>query len=101
MSIGLNEPTGLENSERLLARLIDAVEVVLRKARVNRLLLEGGATARAVIDRLGWKAFETIGAVMGLSWLRVGGAEDPVLLIKPGSYEWPEEVWHELSVGTS
>lgn len=90
IAIGLDEAVESSSSEKLLARLADAVEIVLRKASVNRLLMEGGATARAVIDRMGWSTFQTIGAIEGLSWLRVGGDENPVLLIKPGSYDWPE-----------
>jgi uncharacterized protein YgbK (DUF1537 family) len=92
IAIGLDEAVDSSSSEKLLARLVDAVEIVLRKAIVNRLLLEGGATARAVIDRMGWSAFTTVGAIEGLSWLRVGGEENPVLLIKPGSYRWPSGV---------
>ncbi|MFT5493754.1 MAG: hypothetical protein ACI8V5_004155 [Limisphaerales bacterium] len=92
IAIGLDEAVDSSSSEKLLARLVDAVEIVLRKASVHRLLLEGGATARAVIDRKGWSAFTTVGAIEGLSWLRVGGEENPVLLIKPGSYRWPSGV---------
>lgn len=93
MSIGGGEAVDAGDSERLLKRLVDAVEIVFRKAEVGRLALEGGATARAVIDRLGWTSFETVGAVAGLSWLRVAGAETPRLLIKPGSYDWPDEAF--------
>jgi len=40
---------------------------------------------------MGWTRFATIGAIEGLSWLRPGDA-GPALLIKPGSYDWPEAV---------
>ncbi len=77
--------------EALSKRLAEVVALTFRMTGVDRLLLEGGATARAVIDEMGWTRFETVGAIGGLSWLRPaeGG---PALLIKPGSYDWPEGV---------
>jgi len=77
--------------ETLSKRLAEVVALTFRMTEVDRLLLEGGATARAVIDTMGWSRFETVGAIEGLSWLRPaeGG---PVLLIKPGSYDWPDAV---------
>lgn len=90
IAVGRSEKLGM-GPDDLLRLLAEAVECVLMIPRVDRLLIEGGATARAVIDAMGWSRFKTIGAIEGLSWLRPtdGG---PALLIKPGSYDWPEGV---------
>lgn len=91
--------TGKAKPQELLDRLVAAVALTLENTPANSLLLEGGATARAVIDRIGWTRFETVGAVEGLSWLRPTDEDRPALLIKPGSYDWPEKVAGEDSAG--
>jgi hypothetical protein len=82
-----------------MARLADLVAGLVRQARVATLLAEGGATATAVAERLGWARFavtETAPAGVGvLSPLGAGNA--PRFLIKPGSYPWPEAIWSQLS----
>lgn len=65
------------------------VDLVAR-CRVEYLLLEGGATAAAVIQRLGWTrlvAQQELAA--GTVVLREAGGLAPRLVVKPGSYGWP------------
>jgi len=90
IAVGRAERLGA-HPEALSKRLAEAVKLTIANTKAARLLLEGGATARAVIDAMGWTRFATIGAIEGLSWLRPGDA-GPALLIKPGSYDWPEAV---------
>jgi hypothetical protein len=78
----------------LLGKLAQASAEVIREASVARVLLEGGATAAAVVRELGWSrlcAYEASAA--GVGTLRPVQATAPILSIKPGSYDWPTELW--------
>jgi uncharacterized protein YgbK (DUF1537 family) len=78
----------------LTAALTATVAAVIPKAVPARLLLEGGATARAVITALGWTRLRACEISMpGIGALRPVDAPGPLLLIKPGSYPWPADVW--------
>lgn len=78
----------------LTATLTATVAAVIPKAAPARLLLEGGATARAVITALGWTRLRACEiSVPGIGALRPADAPSPLLLIKPGSYPWPADVW--------
>ncbi len=81
-------------SPLFLQPLVEAVAQVLHKITVAQLLMEGGATAAAVVHRLGWTRLsvtQRIGA--GLAGLRPVAPASPLVCIKPGSYRWPEEIW--------
>ena len=72
-----------------LTTLAAAAAAVLRSARVDRLLLDGGATAGAVVRAAGWSrlgADACAGALVTLSDVR---GRSPEVLVKPGSYPWP------------
>jgi uncharacterized protein YgbK (DUF1537 family) len=88
----------LESSQRpaeLVRRLAELTARVLEQAPVKTLLLEGGATAEAVAERLGWRRLAVAApAPAGIGILRP--LETPVsqrVWIKPGSYPWPDAVW--------
>ncbi|HVW19714.1 MAG TPA: four-carbon acid sugar kinase family protein [Opitutaceae bacterium] len=78
----------------LASRLARVCAEVLALVPADRLLLEGGATAGAVIHRLGWRRLAACQvAAPGVGALRPVGQDRPLLLIKPGSYDWPPEIW--------
>lgn len=79
----------------LLSRLAAAVERLLRESPVATLLVEGGATAAAVSERLGWSRFAVSAcAPAGVGFLHpLDTATAPQVLMKPGSYAWPGEIW--------
>lgn len=89
-----DEPSSLLPRE-LTVRLAAAVAGVLARVRVATLLVEGGATAAAVIHQLGWRrlavAAEAPPGIGVLSPLNAAGEFQ--LIIKPGSYPWPADVW--------
>jgi uncharacterized protein YgbK (DUF1537 family) len=67
------------------------VESVVGRTIVKELFLEGGATAEAVLARLGWVALDVLGDYgPGVVQLRMSGRDSPTVTIKPGSYPWPE-----------
>jgi uncharacterized protein YgbK (DUF1537 family) len=79
---------------RLGGLLVDAAERVLRRGPVSGLFVEGGATAAAVIHRLGWTRLTVLRELApGVVSLRAEEPQAPPLTMKPGSYAWPEAVW--------
>jgi hypothetical protein len=78
----------------LMADLATTVATVLRETATARTLLEGGATARAIINALGWSRLRACEAIApGIVALNPSGTASPLLLIKPGSYRWPDSAW--------
>ncbi|UCE04398.1 MAG: hypothetical protein JSW07_12265 [bacterium] len=76
-------------AKRLVRNMSMLVESVLGKIKINELIIEGGATAAAIVHRLQWKKFyPTQEIVPGVVRMQV--AENPKLCItiKPGSYPW-------------
>ncbi|HEY0340124.1 MAG TPA: four-carbon acid sugar kinase family protein [Steroidobacteraceae bacterium] len=94
VGIGGN-PSANSVSPVVLAQSLAArCEEILRHARVERLLLEGGATAAAVLRQLGWTRL-----IAGERWpggfcaFQPGGKVRPSVFVKPGSYDWPAGLW--------
>jgi uncharacterized protein YgbK (DUF1537 family) len=80
----------------LAERLAEAVAPVLRGGAVATVCVEGGATAAALLRALGWSRLTAISTpdLPGVAALRPGNWGDgPTLLVKPGSYPWPEALW--------
>lgn len=81
-------------SDVLSDRLAEAVRRVLESSPAARVLLEGGATASAVLHQLGLHRFSAQPSPgPGVGALLAVGQPGPLFLIKPGSYPWPEAVW--------
>lgn len=69
-----------------------ALTLVLRQAPVAELLIEGGSTAYAAIQALGISRFTPVNELaQGVVRMKVEGARNLHLTIKPGSYPWPDE----------
>ena len=78
----------------LAKQLARAAADVLRDNSVERLLLEGGATAAAVVHELGWTRLCACKvAAPGIGTLRPFELAAPIVSIKPGSYDWPAGLW--------
>jgi uncharacterized protein YgbK (DUF1537 family) len=79
---------------RLKGVMADAATRIVESDRVDNLIVEGGATAFSVIERLGWRNFEVVGQLSpGVITLRPQESESPLLFtLKPGSYQWPERL---------
>ncbi|HRK32558.1 MAG TPA: hypothetical protein PLD59_15955 [Tepidisphaeraceae bacterium] len=65
-------------------------------SEVRTLFAEGGSTAARICERLSWKKFavrrEWSPGVVEMTAVSPEGIT--VFIVKPGSYAWPEEVWH-------
>ena len=69
------------------------VQHVLGKIEIRELLIEGGATGRAILDRMGWQRLNVIGEYgPGIVKMQVLGHQNQIVTLKPGSYPWPEEL---------
>ena len=79
----------------MVGRLLDTPG--LTAAGADNLLLEGGATASAVCRRMNWHQFDVEGefapGVVQMHALGADGSTGHRLVIKPGSYPWPDAVW--------
>ena len=86
----------LDRAPGAAARIEQLVATVaanaLRGATVRMLFATGGATAAAVCREMGWNAFDVEGEfATGVVQLRPRGATETVLIVKPGSYQWPPQ----------
>ena len=78
----------------LARRLVTAVRRSMPDPPVCRLCVEGGATAVELLRALDWTRLAVCQpCAPGVGALRPLDAAGPVLFVKPGSYEWPEELW--------
>jgi uncharacterized protein YgbK (DUF1537 family) len=89
--------------QRFQAALAEVVGRLLAPpgAGAENLLLEGGATASAVCRRMDWHHFDVEGefapGVVQMHALGADGSTGHRLVIKPGSYAWPDAVWGAAS----
>jgi uncharacterized protein YgbK (DUF1537 family) len=71
------------------------VEKVLERVAVKELLIEGGATAAAIIKQLNYIQFTPVQEFStGVIRMKVDKENELFLTLKPGSYDWPEHIWN-------
>lgn len=98
LAIGEN---GAATPGTLLITLTEQAEQVLKDNHLGTVFLEGGATARALVDRRGWTRFDVLGELEpGCVALQPPATRAPVLVVKPGSYAWPATVWDQIQFST-
>jgi D-threonate/D-erythronate kinase len=84
----------MADARQLREKTAKVVSMVFERARVHELLLEGGSTASSVLRHLGITNFQPVREhAPGVIRMRVAGHPDLCLTVKPGSYDWPAEVW--------
>ncbi|HEX8021323.1 four-carbon acid sugar kinase family protein [Mucilaginibacter sp.] len=70
------------------------VKQVIEHTSLHELLIEGGATAWAILERLNIeKLYPSKLIAPGVIHMRVAGNNQLCLTLKPGSYPWPAPVW--------
>lgn len=88
-------------ARNLSAVMSAAVQQVLARIAVRDFYIEGGATASAIVRRLGWKQFCISGRfAAGVVQMQVAEKEW-YLTVKPGSYPWPERIRNGFLKGIS
>jgi len=74
-------------------RMAKIVNEILRKATPAEIIIEGGATAYAILNATGWHTFiPNQELAPGLVRMKVAEAPDLFVTVKPGSYPWPEAI---------
>jgi uncharacterized protein YgbK (DUF1537 family) len=80
-------------SARLEAALSLVVSRVLNEVPTTTLFAEGGATASALCRTMSWSDFAVDGELAnGIVQLRTMGTPQQTIVLKPGSYTWPDFV---------
>jgi D-threonate/D-erythronate kinase len=84
-----------QSSSALANRLAEVIVQLLRRHAVATVCIEGGATAAALLRHLQWTRLTALPApgLAGVAILQPIGASSPQILIKPGSYPWPQKLW--------
>jgi uncharacterized protein YgbK (DUF1537 family) len=75
-------------------KMADIVKQVIDHTALHELLIEGGATAWAILERLNIKKLYPSKLIApGVIHMRIAGNNQLCLTLKPGSYAWPAPVW--------
>lgn len=78
-------------ADRLHAEMVAAVLLVAQQCRPQQLWIEGGRTASSIVRALGWKRLIAEECYAdGVVGLRSVDASAPMVVVKPGSYRWPD-----------
>ena len=84
-------------------RMASAVRRIVPAGSVHELCIEGGATASALVRRLGWQQFVAVESLApGVVRMAVKDQDAMYLTTKPGSYAWPSELqdaWQKTILG--
>jgi uncharacterized protein YgbK (DUF1537 family) len=90
--VGLGEQKIEPNAA--LSALASLAQQMLSRLPINTLLIEGGATAAAVAQRMNWTRLSVAARTpSGVGALKPVSRIAPLVLMKPGSYPWPAEIW--------
>jgi D-threonate/D-erythronate kinase len=87
----------IEAARIMQDRIAELVSQVLMEVAVEELVIEGGATAHAILTWAGLRTFfpeEELAP--GVIRMRAGEGAPLYLTVKPGSYEWPATMRHRL-----
>ena len=80
-------------AHELRAHMAKIVNDILGKITPAEIIIEGGATAYAILNATGWHTFiPKQELAQGLVRMQVAEAPDLFVTVKPGSYPWPEAV---------
>ena len=71
------------------------VKKVFERIAIRELLIEGGSTAAAIVNRLQFNRLIPVNQLgPGVIKLKAIGRENLFLTLKPGSYDWPVDTWN-------
>lgn len=74
--------------------------LVIADAAIDDLMIEGGATAQAVISLLGIETLYPVQSLApGVTRMIADGYPDLHITMKPGSYRWPNVLWNSNGRG--
>ena len=89
--------TGL--SKLMTSVLSSLTELIYDKIKVMEIVIEGGATASSIVRRLGWNHLIPIYELgKGIVVLQTVERSESQLIVKPGSYDWPEDFFDRIVI---
>ncbi|WP_256012314.1 four-carbon acid sugar kinase family protein [Desertivirga xinjiangensis] len=85
---------GSANAVQLRKIMSDVVKQVFKSVSINELIIEGGSTASSVLNQLSITVLRPVYEYStGVIRTKVSGFENLYVTLKPGSYNWPAQVW--------
>jgi len=91
--IAIDPASHNHSAHELRASMAKTVGRILGKTIPAEMVIEGGATAYAILDAIGWHTLVPEQELaQGLVRMRVGEAPELFLTVKPGSYPWPDAI---------
>jgi uncharacterized protein YgbK (DUF1537 family) len=92
LHVGLPKVEEALAAKKLSMHIANLAARVLRAVKMDRVYVEGGATAAQLVRSMGWTRLDVVDELaLGVAVLEVPG-NGLQLVIKPGSYVWPAEV---------
>lgn len=92
--IAIDPETTNGNPVTLRERTAWMVKEVLAYTEVRELFIEGGSTARAIFDQLGYTSFFPFKELsQGVVRMTIKERKEMYITVKPGSYAWPPGTW--------
>ncbi len=81
-------------SSKIKVAIATTVDITMSCSGIDELIVEGGATAHSIIQKLGYtKFYPTQELGPGTIRMKVEEKNDIFLTLKPGSYLWPKAIW--------
>ncbi len=91
--IAARSPVTSARTDQIRTAIADLIPPLLSAHPVQTLIIEGGATASAVIERLQWSTLQVKSTIApGVVALLPAGRTAPLLILKPGTYSWPSNL---------
>jgi len=82
-------------AELLRQKTAVMVQTLLQRQAISELIVEGGSTAAAILQRMNWHHFTPVQELMpGVVKMQIKEQPDLYLTVKPGSYQWPDGLWN-------
>ncbi len=79
---------------RIKKQMAEVVKRVTQKVRVDELLIEGGSTTSQILSELQINRLIPLQEfTTGVIRMQVASKDQMCMTTKPGSYNWPEELW--------
>lgn len=95
--LAIGEPVlqGKEAADKIKNLMSEVVSNILSKVNVNELVIEGGATTSAILNKLNFTQFiPTFEYAPGVVRMKIRSKDNIYITIKPGSYQFPEQIWN-------
>jgi len=95
--LAIGEPVlqGKEAADKIKNLMSEVVSNIVSAVNVNELVIEGGATTSAILYKLNYTQFiPTFEYAPGVVRMKIRDKTNMYITIKPGSYQFPEQVWN-------